>query len=360
MKVWILYIIVIPLWLHFPYNVCGAEKSKKPGKDSWEVFHIINYDSDVGFGFGAKGFLYNSFNSKESFDLTLYNSTKGERWYQLAFSIPDRQRRHGKEYGLGLDLIIDYDKWVNYIFYNNPGDRYLNGVNQDLVDGEEHYIREPIEISALFHHPFTANFIAEFGMRFKSVACYKFEPEGTLRLNKPHSVKHISVSLTLRLDTRSDLMNPIKGYLLEISNELARDISSGNESYFRIGMKIQSYIPLLDRKLTLASRIVAQSQSETSFQNLLSLGGNNSIRGLPQDRYLSLSSFLINEELRFPIWWRLGGIVGLDIGNSSSTLHWIINTVAGVRLYMDNFTVRADIWIGKESSAVYFNFGHLF
>ena len=34
-------------------------------KSEWEVFPIINYDTDVGFGYGAKGFLYNFLNSKK-------------------------------------------------------------------------------------------------------------------------------------------------------------------------------------------------------------------------------------------------------------------------------------------------------
>ena len=93
---------------------------------------------------------------------------------------------------------------------------------------------------------------------------------------------------------------------------------------------------------------------------MISMGGNNSIRGLPQDRYLSTSSILLNEELRFPIWWRFGGILGVDIGNSETTPEWIFNPVLGLRFNMDNFIVRVDFGFSKESTGFYFNFGHLF
>ena len=90
------------------------------------------------------------------------------------------------------------------------------------------------------------------------------------------------------------------------------------------------------------------------------MGGNNSIRGLPQDRYLTPSMVLLNEELRFPLYWRLGGILGTDIGYGNLTEELILNPVIGVRLYMDNFIVRADLGFGKKSTGFYFNFGHLF
>ncbi len=117
---------------------------------------------------------------------------------------------------------------------------------------------------------------------------------------------------------------------------------------------------MFSSELVFASRITLQTVTDVTYQNMLPLGGNNSIRGLPQDRYLSHSFILINEELRFPIWWRFGGILGIDIGNSKSTPEWIINPVAGLRFNMDNFIVRADFGFGKESTGFYFNFGHLF
>jgi len=122
----------------------------------------------------------------------------------------------------------------------------------------------------------------------------------------------------------------------------------------------QSYTNLLIPNLVFANRIILQTISDVGYQLLLPLGGNNTVRGLPQDRHLSTSTILINSELRFPILWRLGGIAGVDIGNGRSTPDWIINPVTGLRFYMNNFVVRLDIGFGKETTGVYFNFGHIF
>ena len=87
----------------------AAQTDSSLKNNEWEAFPIINYDSDAGFGYGGKGFLYNFLNGKESFDLTLYNSTRGERWYRFVFSITDIQRRQGKKYPIAFDLTADYD-----------------------------------------------------------------------------------------------------------------------------------------------------------------------------------------------------------------------------------------------------------
>jgi hypothetical protein len=65
-------------------------------------------DADVGFGYGGKGFFLNHLGLNESFDILLLNNTKGERYYRLAVSLPDFERRQGKVYPLTVDLIIEY------------------------------------------------------------------------------------------------------------------------------------------------------------------------------------------------------------------------------------------------------------
>jgi hypothetical protein len=90
------------------------------------------------------------------------------------------------------------------------------------------------------------------------------------------------------------------------------------------------------------------------------------LRGSPQDRYLDKSHLILNAELRFPIYWRFGGVCGIDTGKvwpslSRADLHaWVANPTVGLRFYMKTFVVRMDIGLGKESTGLYFNFGHIF
>ena len=324
--------------------------------NEWEAFPILNYDSDAGFGYGAKGFLYNFLDAKESFDLTLYNSTKGERWYRFVFSIPDIQRRQGKKYPLAFDLIIDYDKWINYKYYNTS----YNYLTNKSKDQSETYIREPIEITAMFSRGFVKNFVAELGLRFKNISCYAFDSTGLLQFKTPTQVKYASIFFNFRWDTRTNYINPQNGFVLEIDNEYSPNIFKQNQDFYKAAILGQNYLILFKPDFVFANRIILQTISEVNYQLLLSLGGNNTLRGLPQDRYLSTFTVLINSELRFPVWRRLGGIAGADAGKGKSTSDWIINPVIGLRFYMDNFVVRFDVGFGNETTGIYFNFGHIF
>ena len=356
MKAIQLIVIVFLVILFAHLKLSGQNSPDQLTEKEWEAFPILNYDTDVGFGYGAKAFFYNFLETGESFDLTAYNSTKGERWYRLVYSIPDIQRRQGKKYDAAFDLIIDYDKWIKYLHYYDS-DQSRENSDKDF----EEYVREPLELTGLFSRAFTTDIIAELGLKFKSISCYQFAKEGILQYEKPSAVKHLSILFNFRFDTRSNFIDPKKGIVLELSNEFAKDVNGQKQDFLKMELTIQSYLQLYYPELVFASRIILQTVTDdVTYQNKLSLGGNNSVRGLPQDRYLSESSIIINEELRFPIWWKFGGVLGADIGNSKSTPNWIINAVLGIRLYMDNFIVRADFGFGKESTGIYFNFGQLF
>ena len=336
-----------------------------------ELFPILNYDSDAGFGYGGKGFLYNFLCGKESFDLTLYNSTKGERWYRFVFSFPDIQRRQGTKYPIAFDLTFDYDKWISYRYY---GVEYF--YHRDSLFEYETYTREPFEISAMFSKGFTNEFVVSAGLKYETISSYNFIKNGELlKFNSYFNKRYIntvSFLTTIKWDSRNSFINPDNGMVLQLNAEYAPEFSFTNADYLKLSFTFQNYVPLFVPKIILASRIIGQMifPNNVPIQLQLPIGGNNTLRGLPQDRYLSASTFIINNEIRFPIWRRLGGVAGLDIGSTGSTTEyefwsqqlsgWIINPVLGLRYNMDNFIVRFDVGFGKETTGIYFNFGHIF
>ncbi len=79
------------------------------------------------------------------------------------------------------------------------------------------------------------------------------------------------------------------------------------------------------------------------------------------------NSIVFNSEFRFPIFWRVGGIVGFDAGKVWGISDFGVvnqflayNPVLGLRFYADTFVVRVDVGIGSETTGVYFNFRHIF
>ncbi|MDD8018778.1 MAG: BamA/TamA family outer membrane protein, partial [Bacteroidota bacterium] len=329
-----------------------------------EYLPIASYDTDAGFGYGAKAFFLNTLNHNESFDLVLFNSTKGERWYRALFSYPDFELRQGKIYPMAFDLLVDYDKWIKNSFFGIG--------NFSRFDNREYYSREPIEITLTFSRGWSQHSIGSIALRLRSIRNFNYSDTSALltlssSLNT-ETAKTFGIVLSYRYDSRNSYVNPSRGFVLLSEFEYAPKIAFANVDYQRIGLWFQNYTTLFYPTTIFATRIGVQQVNGNNLpiQVLLPIGGNQTLRGSPQDRFLDKASALINLELRFPLVGRLGAITGLDAGKVWQSLssvdlkRWQSNPTFGLRFFMDTFVVRLDVGLGKETTGFYLNFGHLF
>jgi len=343
-----------------------------------ELFPILSYDTDAGFGYGAKAFFYDQLNTKESFDIILFNSTKGEQWYKFVFSTPDFESRQGTEFPLALDVTFEYDKWKNYnLYYYNLE---VEGINyaDEQVELKDQCIYELVEADIFLNRAFRKDLTGSLGLKFKSTSTYDYRRDTILtspenvenKFQEAPSVKYLSANLNAKWDTRNSFINPSTGLVLEIELEYAPNILEDNSSFFRQAFVVRHFTEIFFKNLILASRAMEQvliAGSESSQFLAIPVGGSNTLRGVPMDKFRFFSEFLFNNELRFPIWWRFGGIAGLDIGYGSNedlypedTIDWIVNPVVGLRFFMDNFIVRADVGYYDGDIGFYLNFGHIY
>jgi len=343
-----------------------------------ELFPILSYDTDAGFGYGAKAFFYDQLNTRESFDIILFNSTKGEQWYKFVFSTPDFESRQGTEFPLALDVTFEYDKWKNYnLYYYNLEVEGMNSANQQ-VEFKDQCVYELVETKIFLNRAFRKDLTGSLGLKFKSISTYDYRRDTILtspenienKYQEAPSVKYLSANLNAKWDTRNSFINPSTGLVLEIELEYAPNILEDNSSFFRQAFIVRYFTEIFFKNLILASRAMEQvliSESGSSQFLAIPVGGSNTLRGVPVDKFRFYSEFLFNNELRFPIWWRFGGIAGLDIGYGSNKdlypeamIEWIVNPVVGLRFFMDNFIVRADVGFYKGDIGFYLNFGHIY
>jgi endonuclease/exonuclease/phosphatase family metal-dependent hydrolase len=336
----------------------------RPAGFTPEFLPIAMGDTDIGFGYGLKSFLLNPLGLAESFDITLFNSTKGERWYRFVFSLPDFEIRQGRIYPWALDLTVDYDKMIR----NN----YFGVGNASRWSDRETYTREPIELSLTLSRGFTSRLVGQLGLRYKAVTNSRFAEMSALAHRPPDlnagTADYGSVFAGLRYDSRDSTINPSEGFVAQAEAEMAPRLGGANVHFQRLGGWLQYYSVLFLPKTVFAIRFGGQSLfgSNLPVQVLLPLGGNQTLRGSPQDRYLDKSFLLINAEIRFPIVGRLGGVVGWDTGKVWPSLgrfdlkNWASNPTLGLRLAMKTFIVRLDAGLGQDSTGIYFKFGQLF
>jgi endonuclease/exonuclease/phosphatase family metal-dependent hydrolase len=331
---------------------------------SLDVLPIASYDTDVGFGLGLKAFTLNAFGASESFDGLVFASTGGERLAKLVFSIPDFELRQGRVYPLSFDLAIEYDKYLKNPFFGLG--------NTSTYDARETYTKEPLEVSALFGRGFSPSLVAEAGVKFKTVRNYNYADTSLFAQTPPAlnqgTSSGLSAVLSARYDSRTSYINPLAGAVVQFDLEVGKKKFLSDYDIIKTSLSIQGYRAIFTPRTVLAIRISGQAAAGDSLpvHTLPWLGGSKTLRGYPMDRFLDKVRLLSTVELRIPLVWRVGAVVGIDAGKVWSSpsevdlRNWAWNGVFGLRFYFDSFVARADLGLSREYTGFYLDFGHSF
>lgn len=351
----------------FASTLCASQDTPANNQSkSWSVFPIVMYDTDIGFGFGGKGKIVNFLGKKESFDLMLFGSTKGERTLLFVFSIPDFEIRQRTIYNLSLDVKAEY--------YTLLGSNFFGLGPDSQEDDLTLYTSGKREIQLTLGRGFSPSFVLELSYFIKFVRYYDVEEDKPLteELNKVGEQFSPYASLLIQYDTSNSRIHPTTGWRLMFRNDLAAALLGNSDNrYYRYAVDVRKYQHLWFEKDALAFRMLIQqiSGNEIPIFELPILGGGtefNALRGYQMNRFQDKGKLLFNAEYRFPIWKRFGGNIFMDAGSVWPALdkirlqNFATNLGWGLRYYLQNFVVRFDMGFSHEGTGIYFNFGHVF
>ncbi len=352
--------LLILLALLSTLSISATAQQQQEDSLTFEYFPFAMYDTDVGVGAGVKTVLRHGLGLRESFDLLLFASSKGERLVRLGISWPDAELRQGSVYDIALDLLFDYDKMIHSTYY---------GIGPDArFDDREVYTSEPILLRAGLSRGFTPEMVGTVQAKFERIWSYGFASDSRLRdaARNATTSDQFSLMVQWRHDTRNSVLHTTRGMVVQLEVEQALDVGAHAGKWTRVGAVAQYYTTLAST--VLAGRVILQHMegNDIPVQQLLSIGGNSTVRGLPDNRYLDQSSLVLNAEWRVPLWWKFGAILGVDAGAVESgadrlpTARWNVTPVAGLRLAFETFVVRGDVGWSPDAVGVYLNFGQVF
>jgi outer membrane protein assembly factor BamA len=324
------------------------------------------YDTDIGVGYGAKGKFVNFFRIDESFDLLLFNSTKGERTYIFLFSLPDFEIRQGTTYSSSFDFKAEYSKLLRANFYGLGPD----SSEEDLT----HYTDEKKELTLTFGRGFSPRFVIEALYTLKFTRYFDIEEDKSFTeiLNGVGEEFSPYASVLVRYDTSDSWINPKHGMRFFLRNDFAAGfLGNSKAKYYRYTLDFRKYFLLLGQNDVLALRfmILHIVGNNIPLYEMSTLGGGSELkamRGYRLNRFQDRGKFLVNVEYRFPLWKKLGGNAFIDWGLVWPSWDEIrLNLAAknigwGLRYYLQNFVVRFDMGFSQEGTGIYFNFGHIF
>jgi len=325
------------------------------------ILPIVMYDSDIGFGFGVKSVFKNYCRHKESFDLLLFGSTKGEQNYVLCFNIPDSEIRHGTKYPVAVDVELEFDKLLKSNYF---------GIGNNPENNDFQFPRELTDIDLGLSHALNSQFIIGIGLRYAHYAAYGYDPNwGTITHITPGAGESdlTTASAFGRYDTRDSYINPTGGLKAELTFERAMPFLNNDWNFSKARFEFSEYLQMFYKKHILAYRLwFQQATGDAPYQELSKIGDGWTARGYKAGRFIDKSMALISAEYRFPLYKKLGGVAFFDTGRVWPGLdkfnfkNWHSDIGVGLRLYLENFVARLDIGHSSESTRIFFNFGQVF
>ena len=327
-----------------------------------EPIPILMYDTDVGVGAGFKVKFLHYIQKNASFDFLVFASTKGERWAYFIYSSFDHDLRQGTKYQIAIDVGTDYDKMIH--------NRFFGVGNTSRFDDVEYYTKEPLKFSISASRGFTPVMVGKVGLQYLHIWSSNFDEHGQLVNDPRNALNSYAASglLSFGFDSRDGYIRPTSGFVATVELEYAPPLTDRSTSFTRSSLWLQYYKSYFGSGLTIAMRWGLQSLfgNDIPIQFLLPIGGNRTVRGLPQDRYLDKTSSVANIELRIPLVWKFEGMLGVDAGKVWASLsdldfkNWPVTPTIGLRFYFELYVVRLDVGFSRETMGLYFNFGHVF
>lgn len=405
---------VLPLLLFgfFPGAVCAqaapedtASSARDGGSPTgWElaVLPAVYYDADEGIGYGALAEIYDygPEGGFEPYRLTLRPtvqlSTEGRRDLTLFFDAPHllpgewrvtayaglERQIATPYYGIGNDApydeSLDRDDGPDPYYY-----RFGRTRNRITVDVQKRLAGLPLR---LLMGAGASHVTVDTTPKDEGSTLLGAELAAAGRPAPGGWSNHLRAGLVW--DTRDREVGPRRGVWSDVLVKWAGEPLGSNRSFSVWTATDRRYYSVADR-LVFANRLLLQNTAgdppfyelqvvQTSFRIREGLGGSETLRGIPKNRYTGKGLFVWNAELR----WTAGGFAllgrsfhvvlsafsdsgrvwasGVDLGELLTDLHHGYG--GGLRIVMgQNFVAALDVGHSSEATApIYMGLGYLF
>ncbi|MEX0607845.1 MAG: BamA/TamA family outer membrane protein [Balneolaceae bacterium] len=168
------------------------------------------------------------------------------------------------------------------------------------------------------------------------------------------------------------------GTYIKTTAEFGQKFFGSSYNYLALKSDLRAYTSFyLFREVTFANRLVIEHTSGSiSYWKMAEAGGEQTLRGYPENRFLDNNSLILNTELRtwlfeFPEYaTRLGGTLFMDIGRTfpnKTALGDVFNDLKYTfgfggtgSFFTPDFILRGDVGFSDEGVGIYFTAGYMF
>ncbi len=188
----------------------------------------------------------------------------------------------------------------------------------------------------------------------------------------------VSLGTGYIFDSRDNEFDPRNGIYGKAGFQLIKDYTRTTDIFPFVESEIRTYYTFhLIRDITFANRLSYQHiDGEAPFRKLPVIGGEETMRGYPQNRFMDDNALLLNTELRtwlfeFPAYEvKFGGTLFFDAGRTYANgtslkdvfddLKYTYGLGGTSSFFNANFIFRADLGFSDDGYGLYFTAGYLF
>lgn len=206
-------------------------------------------------------------------------------------------------------------------------------------------------------------------------------PNQLIMIDKPNGfdgMRSSAVGGGIIWENRDHEFNPTTGMYFKGGFELGQKLLGGSSNFAQAESEIRAYTSFhLFKKITFANRLSFKHTSGSlPYWKLSDVGGETSMRGYPENRFVDNNAIFLNTELR--TWLiefesvdiRLGGTLFMDAGRTFANGMALSSVFDDIKytygfggnssFFNPNFILRGDVGFSKEGYGIYFTAGYMF
>lgn len=292
-----------------PAGAREATKEKDyPNRDIWGVgvHPIIGYAPETSWVLGGGGALY--FNPRPD--------DPNQRLDEYGLNVTYSLKRQGSvsfdatKYLRGNSHILS----ASLEFTNTPSSFYGIGPNQP-ESAEEHFTQNGIALTVGFRSKVSPDLY--IGPQYDFFYSNLTNVQGPLlaRGEIPGSGEtHPSgLALVATYDTTNPELYKLHGTRISLSTGLYHSALGSSNTFGTTKLDVRHYVALGGRFVLALQASAKGAHGDVPFFYLPALGGNTLLRGYSSDQYLGNYFLGGQAELRFPLFWRFGGVAFVGV-----------------------------------------------
>jgi len=326
---------------------------------------IVVYTPETQLGIGGLGVLLshperskNDFTRTSNAELALLYTTKNQIIFLPKYTIFTKREKYYFE-GLG-ELLLNFPEYY-YGIGNRTPFKNQEQVAYQLVGWEGKWLRKVFANEKIF-----------FGIETRYFKRYdvKIKPGGLLDSSKPvgyNGSTSVGIGPALTWDERDNVINPSKGFFIDVRNTYQGKFLGGTVSYTRFLIDTRKYFNVVPaHRQILALQFFGHFvQGEVPWKELPELGGPRIMRGYFRGRYRDKHLVSFQAEYRVPIykWFGMVAFVGMGQVTDTNDYDWAhLKTCygTGIRVMInkkENLNLRLDYGRGDRNKNGFFYFG---